>query len=64
MRLTFLSGPPKNIPTVLRVPSELLALAGQELLEVRVTGSIRKPQIDTVPLRSIDRIFQEMLNPQ
>ncbi|MCP4377649.1 MAG: AsmA-like C-terminal region-containing protein [bacterium] len=63
--LTFLTGPPGRLPriAVIRGASKLLNTIVQELLVIRVTGSLTKPIRTVVPLRSIDALLKDLLSP-
>jgi len=60
--LTFLSGPPRKLPRLGSL-GELLEGIAREVAEIRVTGTLRKPTMRTVPLRGLDRILRDILNP-
>lgn len=60
--LTFLSGPPQKLPRLGGL-SELLEGIARELAEIRVTGTVARPQMKTLPLRSLDRLLRDLANP-
>ncbi len=60
--LTFLSGPPQKLPRLVGL-SELLEGIARELAEIRVTGTVAKPRMKTLPLRSLDRLLRDLMNP-
>jgi hypothetical protein len=65
--LKFLSGPPQKLPrlegTRLEGIIELLEGIARELAEIHVDGTLAKPRMRTVPLRSLDRLLRDLLNP-
>ena len=61
MRLVFLAGPPQKVPPLIRVLSELVRTTTQGLLEFHVSGTLRKPIIETVPLRNVDQFLKELV---
>ena len=61
MRLVFLAGPPQKVPPLIRVLNELVRTTTQGLLEFHVSGTLRKPIIETVPLRNVDQFLKELV---
>jgi len=62
--LVFLAGPPGRVPRISALAEELLAGLGRELMEMRVTGTLSKPQTKTVPLRVLDAVIRRLLSPE
>ncbi len=60
--LKFLSGPPQKLPRLGGL-SELLEGIARELMEIHVDGTLAKPRMRTMPLRSLDRMLRDMMNP-
>jgi hypothetical protein len=60
--LKFLSGPPQKLPRLGGL-SELLEGIAREVAEIHVDGTLAKPRMRTMPLRSLDRLLRELLNP-
>ncbi len=60
--LTFLTGPPRKLPRLIGLSEVLEGLASQ-LMTVRVTGTLDKPKVKTVPFRSLDATMRELLEP-
>jgi hypothetical protein len=61
IRLTFVSGPPKLVPPVI---SQLMQITTQGLLQIRVTGALRKPAIESRPLGNVNDLLNEMVTPK
>ena len=64
LHLAFLAGPPKSVPPALSLMMEMLRAASKELMEIHVTGTLRQPRINTVPMKDLDNLFKEMLTPR
>jgi len=62
LRLNFLAGPPRKLPRIASVEALLEGIA-REIAEIHVRGTLRKPQMRTVPLRSLEAAINELLNP-
>ena len=62
LSMTFLAGAPREMPRIGSL-EELLTGIAREIVEVRVSGTVRKPKMQTRPLRSLDRILRDLLNP-
>jgi len=60
--LKFLSGPPQKLPRLGGL-SELLEGFARELAEIHIDGTLAKPRMRTMPLRSLDRLIRDLLNP-
>ena len=60
--LKFLSGPPQKLPRLGGL-SELLEGIAREVAEIHVDGTLAKPRMRTVPLRSLDRLLRDLMNP-
>ena len=59
--LTFLTGSTK-LPRIAFL-SDLLEGLSHELSEIRVTGTLRKPKMATVPFHSVKDVIETLLNP-
>ncbi len=62
LSLTFLTGPPRKLPRLTALSEVLEGLASQ-LMTVRVTGTLDKPKVKTVPFRSLDATMRELFEP-
>lgn len=62
LKLTFLSGPPQKLPRLGGL-GELLDGIARELVEIHVDGTLAKPRMETMPLRSLDRLLRDLMNP-
>ncbi|MCK4625240.1 MAG: AsmA-like C-terminal domain-containing protein, partial [Phycisphaerae bacterium] len=62
LSLTFLTGPPRKLPRLAALSEVLEGLASQ-LMTVRVTGTLDKPKVKTVPFRSLDATMHELFEP-
>lgn len=60
--LLFLSGPPRKLPRLGSL-TELLEGIAREVAQIHVAGTLQKPRMRTVPLRRLDRLLRDMLNP-
>jgi hypothetical protein len=60
--LVFLSGPPRKLPRLGSL-TELLEGIAREVAQIHVAGTLQKPRMRTVPLRRLDRLLRDMLNP-
>ena len=60
--LTFLTGPPNKLRGLAGL-SELLDNVAARSPSIQVDGTLGKPRMRTVPLRGLDRLIREMLNP-
>lgn len=58
----FLAGPPGRLTGIASL-DELLEGILRELVEIRVTGTLSKPRMQTLPFRSIERALRELLGP-
>ncbi|MBN1942328.1 MAG: hypothetical protein JW849_03440 [Phycisphaerae bacterium] len=61
--LTFLTGPPGDLPRLGEITEDLLEALSRSLVEVRVTGTLKKPKMDTVPLSPLATIIRRLLEP-
>ncbi len=61
--LTFLRGPAGALPRIEGLDELLQGILG-EIVEVRVTGTLDRPRVETVPLRSVKRIIDTILRPE
>ncbi len=60
--LTFMAGPPQKIPRMSEL-DDLVKILLRELLEIRVTGTLSKPRMRTVSLKSLEGVAKKLLNP-
>ncbi|MCD4823192.1 MAG: hypothetical protein K8S55_10725, partial [Phycisphaerae bacterium] len=63
LKLTFLTGPPGKLPRLSELADDILNALGKELMEIRVTGTLKKPKMETRSLRSIERIIRRLAAP-
>jgi hypothetical protein len=61
--LTFVAGPPGKLPSFGKVADEIAAFVAKGLHVVKVTGTIHKPNIRSVPLRGLQKIVETILAP-
>jgi hypothetical protein len=61
--LTFLTGPPGKLPRISNLAEEFLTGLLREIVEYRVTGTLKNPRHRTVPLRAINEIIKTLLSP-
>lgn len=71
LRLTFLTGRPGKLPRMASLPEKLLGLADEllkvllnELVQVEIHGTLKKPVMRTVPLRSLNDVITKLTNPE
>jgi len=64
LSLTFITGPPRKLPGMSATLKEVLRGVMGQLMTVRVTGTIARPQTRTVPLRNLDATLRELTNPE
>ena len=62
LSLTFLVGPARKLPA--SPVREFLQGISSQLMTVRVTGTLAKPKVRTVPLRNLDATLRELYNPE
>lgn len=62
LRMLFVSGPPQQVPQVIRLLSDLVNTTG--LTRFDVSGTLRNPQIDSQSLQDVQAFIQEMVSPQ
>ena len=62
LNLTFLVGPARELPA--SPVREFLEGIASQLVTIRVTGTLAKPKVRTVPLRNLDATLQELYNPE
>ena len=60
--LKFLTGPPRKLPRLGGL-GELLEGIAREVAEIHVGGTLQKPKMRTVPLRNLDKLLRDLLNP-
>jgi hypothetical protein len=64
LNLTFLTGPPGKVPlNIGDLTTELLHAFSKELLEIRITGTLAKPEVNSMTLRSVERILRRLIQP-
>jgi autotransporter translocation and assembly factor TamB len=63
INLTFLTGPPGKMPRLNELAADLLGAISKELVEIRVSGTMKKPKMETVSLRSLETIIKRLLEP-
>ena len=63
IKLTFL-GRPGLLPRMSGLGSELLEGLLREMVEYQVTGTLSRPRVRTIPLRSIEAILGRLLRPE
>ncbi|MDY6914531.1 MAG: AsmA-like C-terminal region-containing protein [Planctomycetota bacterium] len=63
LNLTFLTGPPGKLPRMRSLADGLLKSIIREIMEIRVTGSLAKPRMRTVTLRSLEDVIGRLLRP-
>ena len=61
--LTFLTGPPGQMPRIMSPPGELLEGIVREIAEIRVTGTLSDPKMQTVALKSLDEALRKLVRP-
>lgn len=61
--LTFLTGPPGELPRLDEITEDILEALSRSLVEVHVTGTLRNPKMDTVPLSPLAIIIRRLLEP-
>jgi hypothetical protein len=61
--LTFVAGPPGKLPSFGKVADEIANFVAKGLHVVKVTGTIHKPNIRSVPLRGLQKIVETILAP-
>lgn len=61
--LTFLTGPPGDLPRLDEITEDILEALSRSLVEIRVTGTLKKPKMDTVPLSPLATIIRRLLEP-
>jgi hypothetical protein len=63
LKLTFLSRP-GLVPRMDNLADEMIGGILRELVEIQVTGTLKKPRFRSVPLRGVDNIVRKLLNPE
>jgi hypothetical protein len=63
LKLTFLTGPPGKLQRLDELTEDVLRALSNTLVEIRVTGPLKKPKMDTVPLSPLDTILRRLLSP-
>ncbi len=62
LKVSFLSGPPGKLPRIASI-EELLGGILREIVEIQVTGTLSKPRMRAVPLRTLEDAVRRLLNP-
>lgn len=63
LNLTFLTGPPGELPRLDEITEDILEALSRSLVEVRVTGTLKNPKMDTVPLSPLATIIRRLVEP-
>lgn len=63
LNLTFLTGPPGKLPRLSELAEEFLQALSREIVEIRVTGTLKNPKMKTVPLKTLETIIRRLLAP-
>ena len=63
LKLTFLTGPPGQMPRLSELAEDIVEAIRGELAEIRVTGKLKNPKFTSVPLRSLERIMKRLIAP-
>ncbi len=61
--LTFLTGPPGDMPRLDEITEDILEAISLSLVEVHVTGTLKKPKMDSVPLSPLATIIRRLVEP-
>ncbi|MBN1555025.1 MAG: hypothetical protein JXA11_09780 [Phycisphaerae bacterium] len=61
--LTFLTGPPGELPRLGEITEDLLEALSRSLVEIHVTGTLKNPKMDTVPLSPLATIIRRLVEP-
>jgi len=61
--LTFLTGPPGDLPRLDEITEDILEALSRSLVEVHVTGTLKKPKMDSVPLSPLATIIRRLVEP-
>jgi hypothetical protein len=64
LRLNFLTAPAGRAPRMKNLAVELLERLSKELMEIRVRGTLSRPQVRTVTLGSLERAIRTMTSPE
>lgn len=62
LKLTFLTGPPGKMPRIAGLES-LFNDISREIMEIHVTGTLEKPKMEPVSLRSLKAAIDKLLRP-
>ena len=63
LKLTFLTAPPGKLPPMTELAEDLLRAISNTLVEIRVTGTLRNPKMDTVPLSPLETVIKRLTQP-
>ncbi len=63
LKLTFLTGPPGKLQRLDELTEDVLRALSNTLVEIRVSGPLKNPKMDTVPLSPLETILQRLLSP-
>ncbi len=62
LKISFLTGPPGKLPRIASL-EEMLHGIVREIVEIQVTGTLNKPRMRPVPLRTLDDAIRRLLAP-
>jgi hypothetical protein len=63
LKLEFLTGPPGKMPRISNLANQLVEGFTRELVEIQVSGTVKKPVMKTVTLRGVDEVVRRLTNP-
>lgn len=63
LKVTFLTGPPGKLQRLDELTEDVLQALSSTLVEIRVSGPLKRPKMDTVPLSPLDTILRRLLAP-
>lgn len=63
LNLTFLTGPPGKLQPMNEITEDVLRAFSKELVEIRVGGTLKQPEMTTHSLRSLETILNRLLSP-
>ena len=61
LNLTFLTGQSGKLPRLQNVSDEILRALLKEIVEIRVTGTMKKPKMETINLRSVRELMERLI---
>ena len=59
--LTFLTGKSGQLPRMKNISDEILRAILKEIVEIKVTGTVKKPKMETLNLRSIRMLMDRLI---